>query len=55
MPLVELPLPEGAAVTLIVRKNLLVPPRPSTRLEPGDHSADVWKDPRKSETILRAP
>jgi cell volume regulation protein A len=37
MELEELPLPEGAAVTLIVRKNILVPPRPGTRLEPGDH------------------
>jgi potassium/hydrogen antiporter len=37
MPLEELPLPEGAAVTLIVRKNVLVPPRPGTALEPGDH------------------
>jgi Trk K+ transport system NAD-binding subunit len=24
-------------VTLIVRKNVLVPPRPGTALEPGDH------------------
>ena len=37
MPLEELPLPEGAAVTLIVRRNMLVPPRPGTILEPGDH------------------
>jgi potassium/hydrogen antiporter len=37
MPLEELPLPEGAAVTLIIRKNRLVPPRPGTTLEPGDH------------------
>jgi cell volume regulation protein A len=37
MLLEELPLPEGAAVTLIVRKNLLVPPRPGTTLEAGDH------------------
>jgi cell volume regulation protein A len=37
MPLEELPLPEGAAVTLIVRKNRLVPPRPGTTLEAGDH------------------
>jgi potassium/hydrogen antiporter len=37
MPLEELPLPEGAAVTLIVRKNMLVPPRPGTTLQPGDH------------------
>jgi cell volume regulation protein A len=37
MPLEDLPLPEGAAVTLIVRKNQLVPPRPGTALEAGDH------------------
>jgi potassium/hydrogen antiporter len=37
MQLEELPLPEGAAVTLIVRKNELVPPRPGITLEPGDH------------------
>jgi potassium/hydrogen antiporter len=37
MPLEELPLPEGAAVTLIIRKNQLVPPRPGTSLEAGDH------------------
>jgi cell volume regulation protein A len=37
MPLEELPLPEDAAVTLIVRKNQLVPPRPGTTLEAGDH------------------
>jgi potassium/hydrogen antiporter len=37
MPIEELPLPEGAAVTLIVRKNQLVPPRPGTTLQAGDH------------------
>jgi cell volume regulation protein A len=37
MPLEELPLPEGAAVTLIVRENRLLPPTPGTTLEPGDH------------------
>jgi cell volume regulation protein A len=37
MQLEELPLPEGAAVTLIVRKNQLVPPRAGTTLETGDH------------------
>jgi cell volume regulation protein A len=37
MALEDLPLPEGAAVTLIVRKNQLVPPRPGTTLEAGDH------------------
>jgi cell volume regulation protein A len=37
MPVEELPLPEGSAVTLIVRKNQLLPPRSGTTLEPGDH------------------
>jgi potassium/hydrogen antiporter len=37
MPVEELPLPEGAAVTLIVRNNRLLPPTPGTILEPGDH------------------
>jgi potassium/hydrogen antiporter len=37
VPLEELPFPDGAAVTLIVRKNRLVPPKPHTTLESGDH------------------
>jgi cell volume regulation protein A len=37
MPLDELPLPEGSAVTLVVRRNELLPPRPGLTLEPGDH------------------
>jgi cell volume regulation protein A len=37
MPIEELPLPEGAAVTLIVRNNRLLPPITGTMLEPGDH------------------
>ncbi|HEY9015062.1 MAG TPA: cation:proton antiporter, partial [Gemmatimonadales bacterium] len=37
MPVDELPLPEGAAVTLIVRRNQLLPPRSGITLEPGDH------------------
>ena len=37
MPVEELPLPEGAAVTLIVRQNRLIPPAPGTIFEPGDH------------------
>ena len=37
MALEDLPLPEGAAVTLIVRENRLLPPTPGTTLEPGDH------------------
>jgi cell volume regulation protein A len=37
VPLEDLPFPDGAAVTLIVRKNRLVPPKPSTTLESGDH------------------
>jgi potassium/hydrogen antiporter len=30
-------MPDGAAVTLIVRKNALLPPKPTTTLEAGDH------------------
>jgi Trk K+ transport system NAD-binding subunit len=37
MPLEDLPLPDVASVTLIVRKNRLVPPRPGTAIETGDH------------------
>ncbi|MFL5403296.1 MAG: potassium/proton antiporter [Gemmatimonadales bacterium] len=33
----DLPLPEGAAVTLIVRGNTLIPPKGSVALQPGDH------------------
>ena len=35
--LADLPFPEGAAVSMIVRGNDLIPPKGSTRLEPGDH------------------
>jgi cell volume regulation protein A len=37
MPVEELSLPEGSAVTLIVRNNRLLPPIAGTALEPGDH------------------
>jgi potassium/hydrogen antiporter len=37
MPVEELTLPEGAAVTLIVRENKLLPPTSGTILRPGDH------------------
>ena len=35
--LADLPFPDGAAATLIVRGNELVAPRGTTILEPGDH------------------
>lgn len=35
--LADLPFPPGAAVTIIVRGNELVPPKGDSRLEPGDH------------------
>lgn len=35
--LADLPFPEGAAVSMIVRGNDLIPPKGSTTLEPGDH------------------
>ena len=37
VPLEELPLPEGAAVALIIRGSRLVPPKPGTILQAGDH------------------
>src|SRR3954463_6840054 len=37
MALEELPLPEEAAVTLILRNNRLIPPSSGTVLAPGDH------------------
>jgi cell volume regulation protein A len=35
--LAELPFPDGASVSMIVRGEELVPPKGQTRLEPGDH------------------
>ncbi|HEY0729178.1 MAG TPA: TrkA C-terminal domain-containing protein, partial [Pyrinomonadaceae bacterium] len=35
--LADLPFPEGAAVSMIVRGQDLIPPKGSTILEPGDH------------------
>ena len=37
VPLEELPLPEGSAVALIIRGAELVPPKPGTLLQAGDH------------------
>jgi cell volume regulation protein A len=37
VPVEELPLPDGAAVALIIRGSTLVPPKPGTTLQPGDH------------------
>jgi cell volume regulation protein A len=37
VPIAELPFPEGAAATLIVRGQELVAPKGATVLEPGDH------------------
>jgi cell volume regulation protein A len=37
LPLEDLPFPEGAAATLIIRGQELIPPKGSTVLEPGDH------------------
>jgi cell volume regulation protein A len=37
VPLEELPLPEGSAVALIIRGSQLVPPKPGTVLQAGDH------------------
>jgi cell volume regulation protein A len=37
VPVSDLPLPDGAAVALIIRGNALVPPVPGTALQAGDH------------------
>jgi cell volume regulation protein A len=37
VPMVDLPFPEGAAATLIVRGRQLIAPKGHTTLEPGDH------------------
>jgi cell volume regulation protein A len=37
VPLEDLDFPDGSSVMLIVRGNRLIPPKGSTRLEPGDH------------------
>ena len=37
VPVADLPLPEGAAVALIIRGNALVPPVAGTALQAGDH------------------
>ncbi|HET9466490.1 MAG TPA: potassium/proton antiporter [Gemmatimonadales bacterium] len=37
VPLEDLPLPERSAVALIIRGSSLVPPKPGTVLQPGDH------------------
>ena len=37
VPLADLPFPDGAAATLIVRGQQLIAPRGQTMLEPGDH------------------
>ena len=37
VPVTDLPLPDGAAVALIIRGNALVPPVPGTALQAGDH------------------
>ncbi|MEO8562524.1 MAG: potassium/proton antiporter [bacterium] len=50
MTLEELPFPEGAAVTMIVRGRELIAPKGSTRLEPGDH-AYVLSRPESAEMV----
>ena len=41
--LADLPFPEGAAVSMIVRGDDLIPPKGSTVLEPGDHVYVITK------------
>jgi potassium/hydrogen antiporter len=50
MTLEELPFPEGAAVTMIVRGRELIAPKGQTRLQPGDH-AYVLSRPESAEMV----
>jgi cell volume regulation protein A len=50
MTLEELPFPDGAAVTMIVRGRELIAPKGSTRLELGDH-AYVLSRPDSAEMV----
>ena len=50
--LADLPFPEGAAVSMIVRGNDLIPPKGSTVLEPGDHVYVITKSEDLSEIQL---
>jgi cell volume regulation protein A len=51
VPLAELPFPEGAAMTMIVRGEDIIAPKGNTVMEPGDH-VYVLMRPEDEPTIL---
>lgn len=50
--LADLPFPEGAAVSMIVRGDDLIPPKGSTTLQPGDHVYVITRSADLSEIQL---
>ncbi|HEY0674511.1 MAG TPA: potassium/proton antiporter [Longimicrobiales bacterium] len=50
--LADLPFPEGAAVSMIVRGQDLIPPKGSTILEPGDHVYVITRSEDRTEIQL---
>ncbi len=48
----DLPFPEGAAVSMIVRGNDLIPPKGSTELRPGDHVYVITRPADRTEIQL---
>lgn len=55
--LADLPFPEGAAISMIVRGNDLIPPKGSTMLEPGDHVYVITRseDLREMQLLFGRP
>ena len=55
--LADLPFPEGAAVSMIVRGNDLIPPKGSTIVEPGDHVYVITRpdDVREMQLLFGRP
>ncbi len=55
--LADLPFPEGAAVSMIVRGNDLIPPKGSTIVEPGDHVYVITRpeDLREMQLLFGRP
>jgi cell volume regulation protein A len=51
VPLAELPFPDGAAASLIIRGSEMIPPRGGTMLEHGDYVYVVAR-PQDRELIL---
>jgi potassium/hydrogen antiporter len=51
VPLADLPFPDGAAASLIIRGTEMIPPRGTTTLEPGDY-VYVFSRPEDREFIV---